>query len=153
MRDRLPITFTFMQDTGAVEKARGETSAPFISGTAWNLPSPGVPPSRQRCWLTPHQWGAEGADMALQSPARCAGPGSIPPSLPASLVQSGHKPASRHPSARCSWEGGLLGWASSFPQQMNLMGRMCLQNTLSLIHPLWSSQKTLPEDLTFPCLP
>lgn len=145
-----------------MEKARGEPWAPFISGAAWNLPSARVPPSGQRCWFTSHRWGAKGrhschASHGPTKPSMVCRPWqqpSLPSSLPASLLQS--LGTNQHPgitSAPRSCEGGLLGWASSFPQQMNLMGRMCLQNTLSLIHPLWSSQKTLPEDLTFPCLP
>lgn len=101
-----------------------------------------------------HSWHASHGPTKPSMVCRPWQESSLPPSLPTSLLQS--LGTRQHPgitSAPCSCEGGLLGWASSFPWQMNLMGRMCLQNTLSLIHPLWSSQKTLPEDLTFPCLP
>lgn len=54
--------------------------------------------------------------VALQSPAQSAGPGSTPPRLPAFLLQS--LGTSQHPgitSAPRRREGGLVGWASSFP--------------------------------------
>lgn len=123
-----------------MEKAGGEPSAPFISGAAWNLPSPHIPPSWQRCWLTSHQWGVEGSFLPCQSwpykaqhglQALAASLPPFPPSLPAFLLQSlGQHPGIASAPRRC--KGGLVGWASSFSRQMNLMGRMCLQNTLSV---------------------
>lgn len=105
-----------------------------------------------------HQWGTESflpcqpwpykAQHGLQALAASL-PSMVPACFPASVWAQGSSQAS--PQHR--WEGALVGWASSFPWQMNLLGKMCLQNTPSLIHPLWSSQKTLPQDLTFPCLP
>lgn len=141
-----------------MEKARGEPSAPFISGAAWNLPSPRVPPLGQRCWLTPISGEQRGVIPALPAWSYKAQHALQPwqhPSFPSApsccpAPQAGHQPASRHHLSTVQevwWEGPP---ASPTDESQ---GRMCLQNALSLIHPLWSSQKTLPEDLTFHCLP
>lgn len=87
-----------------MKKARGEPTAPFISGAAWNLPSPRVPPLGQRCWLTPINGEQRGVIPALPAWPYKAQHGLQPwqhPSLPSApsccpAPEAGHQPASRH---------------------------------------------------------
>lgn len=142
-----------------MEKARGEPSAPFISGAAWNLPSPHVPTSWQRCWLTPLSAGRGGesflphqswpykAQHSLQALAAPLHTFLLSCFRVWAQVSIQASPQHRAGVKEVWWDGP----PASPDRRISWAG--CASKTLSLIHPLWSSQKTLPEDLTFPCLP